>query len=236
MGPLLLVAAGLVALAAGWLLLRTYGPRLRVGRLLSATPHVTVAEAIALARAGEARYVSVSGRIDSDEEFEDPDHRPLVLRRTRLEIRDAGRWQALVDDRRSVPFVVREGLDEIGVDRDALDAGLVVVPRVSTGTAAEVPEHVPDGTDPSLPVRLRIEQLSSVEHATVLGVPTSSGNGTLMTAGRGRPLVLTPLEVGEAVRILAEGRSRPVAVLALFGLGAAAAALGVAWAVIEAIL
>ncbi len=43
--PLVVIAAGLVAIAVGTLLLRTYGPRVRVGRLLAVTPLVGVAEA-----------------------------------------------------------------------------------------------------------------------------------------------------------------------------------------------
>ena len=59
--PLIPVIAGLVALAAGVLVLRTYGPRYRVGRLLAATPDVTVAEARALS-AGKPHYVRIRGR------------------------------------------------------------------------------------------------------------------------------------------------------------------------------
>jgi len=51
------------------------------------TPRVSVDEARALAVAGRRRYVRVEGRIDSEQDFEDADHRPLVFRRTRLEAR-----------------------------------------------------------------------------------------------------------------------------------------------------
>ena len=234
--PLILVGVGLVALVGGWLVLRSYGSRFRVGRLLAATPRISIAEALSLARSGKAHYVRVDGRIDSEEEFEDPDHRPLVLRRTRLEVRDGGRWRSLVDDRRTVPFVVREGLDEIAIDRDAIDTGLVVVPRVSTGSAAEVPEHLPDGIDPDAPVRLRIEQLSSVEHAIVLGVPRPSGEGAVMTSAGGRPLVVTPLEIPEAIRLLGGGRSRPAVAGALLAGGMLITLAGIVWAVGDALL
>ena len=46
---------------------------------------------------------------------------------------------------RRSPFEVREGLDAIAVDDDALDDGLVVVPRESVGTAADAPDRVPPG-------------------------------------------------------------------------------------------
>lgn len=236
MAPLILVGAGLAALVGAWLVLRSYGPRFRVGRLLAATPRVSIAEAVTLARAGSARYVRIDGRIDSDEEFEDPDHRPLVLRRTRLEVHEGGRWRSLVDDRRTVPFVVREGLDEIAIDRDAIDTGLVVVPRVSAGTAGDVPEHVPDGTDPAAPVRLRIEQLSSVEHATVLGVPRASADGAVMTAMGGRPLVLTPLEVPEAIRLIGGGRAKPALAGGLLVGGTTILLVGLVWALGEMVL
>jgi hypothetical protein len=59
-----------------------------------------------------------------------------------------------------------------------------------------------------------------VEHAIVVGVPMLDPAGVpRMTAGMGRPLVLTTLESSEAMRILTEGdRTRPlVAVLCLAG-------------------
>jgi hypothetical protein len=215
--PLLPLVAGLIALAAGVLVLRTYGPRYRVGRLLAATPEVTVAEARAMA-AGSPRYVRVRGRIDAEEEFEDEAHRPLVFRRTRLQVRRNGRWESFEEDRQRVPFEIREGLDSIAVDDAALDVGLIVVPRESVGTAADVPDRVPPGTATDTPVRLRVEQVSSVEHAIVVGVPGLDETGAArMSAGRGRPLVMTTLEPSEAMRILTEGgRGRPLlAVLCL---------------------
>ena len=61
---------------------------------------------------------------------------------------------------------------------------------------------------PTTPVRLRVDQVSSVEHAIVLGVPRLDADGEpRLSAGLGRPLVLTTLETDEAMRVLAEGRS-----------------------------
>jgi hypothetical protein len=217
--PLIPVVAGLVALAAGVLVLRTYGPRYRVGRLLAATPEVTVAEAKAMA-AGTPRYVRIEGRIDAEDEFEDEHHRPLVFRRTRLQFHRGGAWESFADGRERVAFDVREGLDSIAIDDASLDVGLVVIPRESVGTAKDVADRVPAGTAPETPVRLRVEQVSSVEHAIVTGVPALDPGGVpRMTAGLGRPLVLTTLESNEAMRILTEGeRTRPlIAVLCLAG-------------------
>ena len=209
--PLIPVIAGLVALAAGVLVLRTYGPRYRVGRLLAATPDVTVAEARALS-AGKPHYVRIRGRIDAEDEFEDDAHRPLVFRRTRLQLQQRGRWVSFADARERVDFEVRDGLDSIAIDDATLDAGLIVIPRESVGTAADVPDRVPAGTAPDAPVRLRVDQVSSVEHAIVTGVPGLDDAGTpRISAGMGRPLVLTTLEPDEAMRILAEGgRARPL--------------------------
>ena len=219
--PLIPLVAGLVALAAGILVLRTYGPRYRVGRLLASTPEVSVAEARTLA-AGSPRYVRVRGRIDAEDEFEDDAHRPLVFRRTRLQLRRDGRWVSFEDNRERVPFELREGLDAIAVDDAALDVGLVVVPRESVGTAADLPDRVPAGTPPEAPVRLLIEQVSSVEHAIVAGVPGLDPSGApRLSAGLGRPLVMTTLEPAEAMRILVEGeRRRPLIAAACLAGGA----------------
>jgi hypothetical protein len=235
--PLLLVLVGFGALAIGFLVLRSFGPRFRVGRLLATTPLVTVTEARELA-AGPPRYVAIRGRIDADNEFEDDAHRPLVLRRVRIQLRRGRTGWATVDEQReAVDFDVREGLDAIAIDHAALDAGLVVVPRESVGTAGEAPDRVPDGTAPTTPVRLLIEQLSSVEHATVLGVPATgpAPGQVLMTAGLGRPLVLTTLETPEAMRILAQaGPRRPLAAAIAFAVGVGSLTIGVAWAVLGA--
>jgi len=237
--PLVVIAAGFAAIAVGALLLRTYGPRARVGRLLAVTPLVDIAEARSLAERGARRYVRVDGRLDADEDFPDENARPLVLRRRRVEARRGRTWQPLDEQRDAVPFRVREGLDEIDIDAGVLDAGLVTLVRESTGTAAEaaglLPQAMLAGVPGDAPVRLRIEQLSSVEHATVLGVPVASGVGrATMTAGTGRPLVVSTLERDEAMRVLAEGgRARPVAAAAALGGGLLVVAIGLVWALLE---
>lgn len=234
--PLLPLALGLVLFAVGFVLRRSLGARYRVGTLLSTAPEVTVAEARALA-AGPPRYVQVAGRVDSETDFEDDAHRPLVFRRTRLQLRDGSRWIDLENRRERVPFEIREGLDTIAIDDAALDVGLVVVVRESKGTAAEAPDRVPVGTRPSTPIRLRIEQVSSVEHAIVAGVPRVDPSGmAVMSAGLGRPLILATMDRSDAMRVLAEGRrSQPVALAATMIFGVVLVSIGLAWAVIAAV-
>ena len=233
--PLAFLTAGLVALAAGAVVLRSFGPRYRIGRLLASAPQVTVGEAVQLADA-DPRYVAVHGRIDAEEPFEDDAHRPLVYRRTRLEQRTGSSgWTAFEDHREAVAFQVSEGLDEIGIDTDALDSGLIVVRREAIGTAADVQDRAGD-LAPETPVRLRIEQVSAVEHAIAVGVPRRATDGEVrMTEGLGRPLIVTTLEAAEAMRILADGRTRRpllaavclVAGLVLVSIGFVAAIIGV---------
>jgi hypothetical protein len=234
--PLVTLIAGLLALAAGVLVLRTYGPAYRVGRLLASTPEVSVAEARGLA-GGPPRYVRVSGRIDAEDEFEDDHHRPLVFRRTRLQVRRDSGWATFEDGRESVRFEVRDGLEGIVVDDATLDSGLVVVPRESVGTAADVPDRVPPGTPTATPVRLRVEQVSSVEHAVVLGVPNLDADGQpRLSAGLGRPLVLTTLEPDEAMRVLTDGGSRrPFFAAACLACGLGLLVVGAVLALIAAI-
>ena len=237
MTPLVLALAGSVALVGAVLVLRSFGPGYRVGRLLASTPAVSIEDALDAAQTGDRRYVRVAGRIDSETDFEDEHHRPLVFRRRRFEILRRGRWVAVDDSRESVPFVVNEGLASIGIDADALDAGLVVIPREAVGTAGDAPDRAPPGVAADTPFRLRIEQVSSVEHAIVLGVPVADGAGEVrMTAGVGRPLVLTTLEQPEAMRILAGGRrGGPLLATILLALGGGLLAVALAWAVAGAI-
>ena len=233
MGPLLLLASGFALLIVAALVLRSFGPRLRVGRLLASTPRVSVGEACALADSGGRRYVRVDGRLDSDDEFEDADHRPLVLRRTRFQAATGRRWDTFGERREQVPFTLNEGLDSIVIDATSLDDGLVVVPRESSGTALELPD-APAGMSPETRVRVRIEQLSSVEHATALGVPVRTGDGVQLTSGLGRPLVVTTLETPEAMRVLADGRTlAPRLAAALIGTGMILLLGGVLWLVVD---
>lgn len=237
MTPLLLIAAGAVALGAGVVVLRSFGTGYRIGRLLARTPRIAIDEARSLAESGARRYVRVDGRIDSADEFDDADHRPLVLRRTRFEVRTDRGWETVEDSREQVPFEIREGTAAIAVDGTDLDAGLVVVPRLSDGVAADLAGRLPAGLSPEAPLRVRIEQVSSVEHAIVLGVPVADDGRIRMEAGLGRPLVLTTLDPPEAMRILGRGdtvRARAAAGLLLVGLAFVLAGIG--WAIGDAIL
>lgn len=236
--PLVVIFAGLAAIAVGTLLLRTYGPRMRVGRLLAVTPSASIDEARGLAAAGVRRYVRVDGRLDADDQFPDENERPLVFRRRRLETRRGRAWRLLDERLETVPFRVGAGLEEIDVDAGALDVGLVTLVRESVGTAAEaaaaLDPGVRGGLRASAAVRLRIEQLSSVEHATVLGMPVVTADGRVaMTAGTGRPLVVCTLERDEAMRVLAEGgRARPLAAAVALGSGLLGLTIGLAWALL----
>ncbi len=247
--PLLIAAAGFVALVAGGLVLRTFGAAYRIGRLLATAPTVTIAEANELAATGRRAYVRISGRIDADDEFEDDAHRPLVFRRVRLETRSSRGWRPFEDHRQAVPFTVNEGLDMIAIDVEALDAGLIVVPRESVGRAADLSDRAPEGIAADTPVRARIDQISSVEHAIVAGYPiaiddhagerpaSASGATARMTAGRGRPLILTVLEPPEAMRILAGGDAGRTRIAAgLLGAGAILIAGALLWAAVTALL
>lgn len=235
--PPILIGLGLAALAIGGLVLRSFGSGYRIGRLLSAAPPVGIADALALARRGERRYVRVTGRIDSATEFEDEHHRPLVFRRVRVDAHQDGGWRTVDEQRRAVDFEVNEGLDAIAVDHAALDVGLVVIPRLSTGTAGEVPGLLPVDLPAGTPVRIRIDQVSSVEHAHVAGVPIASPDGSVrLTGDLGRPLILTTLERDEAMRVLAGGdRVRPYAAAVVLVGGLSLVAAGLGWAIVEAL-
>lgn len=237
MTPILVVAAGLLALLAGLLVARSFGQGGRLGRLIAGTRIVPIADAVELGRTGPVRYVQVAGRIDAEEPFEDAAHRPLVLRISLLETSSERGWIVVDRHREAVPFrVVSEGA-ELDIDVDALDEGLVVLPREAVGTAGEIPERLPAETPPGNPVRYTIRQVSAVEHAAVLGVPVAAADGRVrMAPGEGKPLILSTLERDEAMRMLGAGRRwRSGIAIALTGGGAIVAAIGLAWALLAAV-
>ncbi len=208
---LALIILGLVAGLAGWLLLRRSGSAWRVGRLLASAPQRTLEEAAASAASGEEAYIRLHGRIDSDEEFSGEDGKPLVYRRRRLQQRGRSGWQTFDDERLAVPFGLSDRGARVSIDTDALGDGLVVVPRESEGVAADVDEEAVSGALPGLPpqtpVRLRVEQVSAVDHGTAAGVPRTGPDGSVVLGpGLGRPLLLTTLDQDEAMRVLAGDR------------------------------
>jgi hypothetical protein len=213
-----IILAGIVIGSVGWILLRRSGSSWRIGRLLSAAPQHSLAEACAMAAESEPGYIRVHGRVDSEEEFPGDNDVPLVFRRRRLQRRtNRGEWETFDDERLAVPFGLSERGTRLAIDVDALGDGLVVVPRVSDGVAAELPEDAGTGPLPPLspdtPVRLRIEQISTVDHATAAGVPAVDGEGRFVLGpGMGRPLVLTVLEDDEAMRVLASDKRRSLLV------------------------
>lgn len=222
--------AAAASLGAGIWLLRSMGPAWRVARLLGAAPEVPLPELVAAAGNGAApRYVRTHGRISSAEEFPDETQRPLVFRRTRLERGDGTErgWRTLNERRLAVDFGIEERGTYLAIDADALGDGLVVVPREAKGIASEMPaELAADAGEllpPETPVRVRIDQISAVEHATVAGIVVPRPDGTpRLTAGLGRPLILTTVEPDAAMRLLASGGRRRVlaaGALLVIGLG-----------------
>jgi len=235
--PLVPILVGGAALLAGAAILRSFGPRIRVGRLLVTAPRVSVAEAVRMATDGEARFVGIEGRIESNDEFEDAAHRPLVLRRTRLEARIGRAWRRFEDSLEVVPFEIRDGLDGIAVDTATLDDGLVVLTRESLGVVGDLGDRAPADLPRAAPARARIDQVSTIDHATVLGWPARGDDDRpVMTARGGRPLVLSTLPGDEAMRVLAGGdrvRSWLATILLAGGLGLVL--LGVAWTAFQAV-
>jgi hypothetical protein len=246
---IVLAGFGAAALAVALLLLRSLGPRVRLGRLLSAAPEVSIEEALELA-SGPAVYVRVNGRVSSSEEFPDEHDRPLVFRRTRIEVAPLetvrgrpGRlaWRSLIDEREAVPFGVESRSAFLAIDEAALSDGLVTIPRQADGRVADLPADLAPaaaGLAADTPARLTIEQVSAVEHVTACGRPEMRDGVPILTAGLGRPLIVTSLDQPSAMRVLASGARRTVAAagilvatgLLLLALAAGAAVTGFATA------
>jgi hypothetical protein len=215
-----LLIGAVACLAIAFALLRSLGVRYRVGRLLAVAPLVAIEQASELATRNP-KYIRMTGRISSDEEFPDENDRPLVFRRKRIEIGDgAGKWRTIADEREAVPFGIETRDAFIAVDTAAIGDGLIAIPRESTGVLSDLPADLLDGVTelpaPNTPARLVIEQLSAVEHATVCGVPELRDGQPVITFGLGRPLIVTTLEPPAAMRLLAAGQRPRVLTAAAF--------------------
>jgi len=209
---LMVVLLGVASGVAGAIFVRRSGPGWRIGRLLSAAPALSLEETVQAARRGDESYIKLHGRVDSDEEFPGDDDKPLVFRRRRLQHgSDSSGWTTFDEERLAVPFRLVERGEHVDIDGDSLGDGLVVVPRISVGVASDLTPKASTSPLPDLPpespVRLRIDQLAAVDHATAAGVPRLAADGSaLLGPGMGRPLILTTLEPDEAMRVLASER------------------------------
>ena len=120
-----------------------------------------------------------------------------------------------------MPFQVNEGLASIGIDGPPSTSAWSSCRGRRSGRPPRHRGMLPEDLDPATRVRLRVEQISAVEHATVVGTPgPRSGRPAVLTAGRGRPLILSTLEPAEAMQLLSGGRNRAmvVAILLVGGL------------------
>ena len=238
--PLVLVAAGLLAVVAGGIVLRSFGPGTGSAGC-SRRPARSAWPTHSRSRpSGRPRYVRVEGRIDAESEFEDADHRPLVLRRTRLEARVRSELGRVRGSREAVPFDVREGLDSIAIDGAAIGDGLVVVPADLARRRRRPADRVPAGVPPETPVRAVIEQVSSVEHAIVLGVPPARRRRRRRAAdGRGARPAARPHDA-RAGRGDADPRRRSqpghASPRRCCSAGWGPSAVGLVWAVVGAVL
>ena len=167
---------------------------------------------VALA-AGPARYVRISGRIDAEDEFEDDAHRPLVFRRTRLQVRRDDRW---VDLRGRPPARPVRGPRRPGRDRRRRCRPR----RRARRRAARIGRHRRRRRRPRPgrdcvhhpgPAAGRAGLLGRARHRASACRDSTRRASRGSRPGLGRPLVLTTLERDEAMRVLAEGeRRRPL--------------------------
>lgn len=233
---LLALGVGLIALSV-WAS-RRGGTRARSARLMAGLAPVTPEEALLV---GEDRYLAVQGSIDAAEAFEDENHRPLVYRRERVLVREGDIWRELERAVRSVQFFVTSSSASIEIDAEKLGDGLVVIERQWEGSIAELAASGRSfkeaatstlvtelaASAPSLTARVILEQISTLDRGTVVGLLR---NGTMTAGGTGQPLVLTTLDRRDALRILGgEARgSLAVSLLTLAALVAGVLAIGVA--------
>ena len=233
MNPIALIGAALLVI--GLLLSRRTDARTRAGQLLAGLSPISPTEALKLAalRGESAPYLAIKGSIDAPEIFEDEHHRPLVFRRERVSIADEGGWRVIDTAERSLPFVVSDPSSAIRISAADLADGLVVVERRWEGSVAELhaasreyqrPETAAlvaalAASDPTRGARVGLEQISSLDRVTAAGQLVDGE----LRAGAGRPLVVTTLERGEALRLLGSERRGLLAsstvALALLALG-----------------
>jgi hypothetical protein len=199
---------------------RLAGPRqLKVGELLD----------------GElpGRPVRVSGRVRCPDPLDAGDGEKLVAFHRDVDVRVGGRWRSLERLRETRSFDLWDHDGSIPVDPAAAAEPLVTIPKVWRGhpNVLEEPHasavaRLAERHGPVEEARATTRTVSITDRLLIVGQPVRDEAGGVRLDAPPGGLLLTNLEIPDAMRILA-GRSRRAATGSVIGLGLAIACVSI---------
>lgn len=239
---LLLVAlAGALLVVGGILLLRAVDARPGVARRLAGPPEVTVGRVLDEEEL-EGRTVRVSGRIRCRDPLHVAGGERLVAYHRDVEVRIGRTWRTVERLRETRSFELWDHDGSITVDPAGAAEPLVVIPKVWRGAPDELEEphasavaRLAERHGQASAARATTRTINVTDQLLVLGRPRRDG-GRVRLEAPDDGYVITALDLDDAMRLLG-GRHRRaaagaviaigigVALLAIGGVGAAAAAI-----------
>ena len=239
---LLLVAlAGALLVVGGMLLLRAVDARPGMARRLAGPPGVKVGRVLDDEDL-DGRMVRVSGRIRCRDPLQVGGGERLVAYHRDVEVRIGRTWRTVERLRETRSFELWDHDGSITIDPAGAAEPLVVIPKVWRGMPGELDEphasaiaRLGERHGPASAARATTRTVNVTDQLLVLGRPRREGGRVRLEPPDGG-FVITALELDDAMRILG-GRHRRsaagavvaigvgVALLAIGGVGAAAAAI-----------
>jgi hypothetical protein len=209
--------AGLLAIAIGWLLLRSTGARVGMARRLGGAREWKVGE---LVRAEQLppRPVRVVGRIRCPDPLAMPSGEQLVAYHRDVEVRLAsGRWRAVERLRETRSFELWDHAGSLGLDPAAAAEPLVTIPYVWHGSPQELDDAhraalgrlTADGSVATA-ARATTRTIPVIEHLLVLAVARRV-DGRVELAPPSGGYVISSVPLDTAMRLLAGTKRRSMA-------------------------
>lgn len=216
--PLLLLALGAFAIAAGAALVRWSGADTRAGRRLAGTRPVSLPELHAAAARGElpGHAVRVEGRVRCADPIRTPDGERLALLHRDIEVQQRdGRWRTIERLRDARTIDLWERSTSVPLDLGQLAEPLITIPHQWEGAPSELDAtHQPAvarvSSEDQPPDRARAvtRQVMLVDQLIVIAVPGRGVDGALRLDPPPGGFLVATVELDVALRLLA-GPHRP---------------------------
>jgi hypothetical protein len=207
-----LAVSGIALLAAGRMLIRRSGARLRMGRRLAGARQLRVGDLLALAPTDPLppRPVRVTGRIRCAEPIVTRAEDRLVALHRDVEVAaPGGGWRSIERLRETRSFELWDHIGSLQVDPAQAAEPLVVLPHVWTGGVDELDEaYAPalarvtaEQGSPGV-ARAVTRMVSVVDRLLLLAVAARDGEGRVVLAPPRGGYILSNLDLDDAMRVL----------------------------------
>jgi hypothetical protein len=179
------------------------------------------------------RPIRVSGRVRCPEPLDTGDGEKLVAFHRDVDVRVGGRWRSLERLRETRSFDLWDHDGSLRVDPAFAAEPLVTIPKVWRGSPAVLEEphasaiaRLEERHGPVAEARATTRTLAITDRLLVLAQPTRDEAGEVRLDPPSGGFLITNLELGDAMRILA-GRSRRAATGGVIGIALAIALVGI---------